>query len=140
MTEKIKVLVVEDNRVTRELVVTRLRKMGFQVEGAADGQIGIEKTFSWLPDVVLMDLSMPVVDGWTAAYKLKQSELTKQIPIIAITAHKYEEELERAIAAGCDDYDLKPLDFGKVAELIHRHVGRRRRAGNFGVDGQSARS
>lgn len=117
------VLVVEDNDMNRDLFVRLLRAHGFGVLEAKDGREAIEKTRDRRPAVVLMDLRMPVMDGWEAARELKADESTAHIPIIAVTAHATEGEREKAVEHGCDDYISKPFDFEELADLIERYVG-----------------
>jgi two-component system, cell cycle response regulator DivK len=117
-----KILLVEDNEMNRDMLSRRLMKRGFQIDIAVDGKQGIEMAEAGTPDIILLDMSLPVIDGWEAARRLKGSELTRTIPIIALTAHAMAGDREKALAAGCDDYDTKPVDFqsllGKIEALI----------------------
>ena len=117
-----KILLVEDNELNRDMLTRRLKRKGFAVICAKNGQEGIDFAQSKNPDIILMDLSLPVVDGWTAAKRLKANTNTKQVPIIALTAHAMKGDREKAIEAGCDDYDTKPIDLlrllGKINNLI----------------------
>ena len=113
-----KILLVEDNEMNRDMLTRRLKRKGFTVICAENGQEGIDVAKSENPDIILMDLSLPVVDGWTAAERLKADETTKPIPIIALTAHAMKGDRERALEAGCDDYDTKPIDFERLLDKI----------------------
>ena len=117
-----KILLVEDNEMNRDMLTRRLKRKGFTVLCAENGQHGIDVAKSEKPDIILMDLSLPVVDGWSASEKLKSDPITKSIPIIALTAHAMKGDREKALKAGCDDYDTKPIDFkgllGKINNLL----------------------
>ena len=113
-----KILLVEDNELNRDMLTRRLKRKGFTVLCAVNGQEGIEIAQSENPNIILMDLSLPVVDGWTAAERLKADTSTKSIPIIALTAHAMKGDRERALEAGCDDYDTKPIDFKRLLDKI----------------------
>lgn len=117
-----KVLLVEDNEMNRDMLSRRLMRKNYEVVMAVNGQIGVDMATSESPDIILLDMSLPVMDGWTAAKHLKSDPNTKDIPIIALTAHAMADDKEKALAAGCDDYDTKPVDFkrllGKITELI----------------------
>ncbi|MGD1899792.1 MAG: response regulator [Phormidesmis sp.] len=117
-----KILLVEDNELNRDMLVRRLRKQGYEVVIAVNGQEGIDKTLQERPDIVLMDMSLPVMDGWQATQRLKADSQTRQIPVIALTAHAMASDRAKALAAGCDEYDTKPIDWprllGKVDTLI----------------------
>ena len=119
-----KVLIVEDNEMNRDMLSRRLAKKGYTVSIATDGQMGVEMARSELPDLILLDMSLPEVDGWEAAKRLKTDGITKSIPIIALTAHAMVQDRDRALAAGCDDYDTKPVEFvrllGKMTALLGR--------------------
>ena len=114
-----KILLVEDNELNRDMLSRRLKRKGFTVICAEDGQEAIDVAQSENPDIVLMDLSLPVVDGWTASKKLKANTATKSIPIIALTAHAMKGDREKALEAGCDDYDTKPIDFERLLDKIN---------------------
>ena len=122
-----KILLVEDNEMNRDMLSRRLKKKGYRVVIAMNGQEGVEKTQQERPDVVLMDMSLPVMDGWEATRRLKADSTTQGIPVIALTAHAMESDREKAMAAGCDDYDTKPVDWprllGKVDALLKKSVG-----------------
>ena len=111
-------LLVEDNELNREMLKRRLKRAGFTVITACDGQQALDLMCSDLPAVVLMDMSLPVLDGWTACRLARQDDRIRQIPIIALTAHALEEDRERAMEAGCDDYATKPVDFPALLEKI----------------------
>ena len=114
-----KILVVEDNEMNRDMVGRRLQRRGYDVVVAVDGQEGIDMAYSEDPDLILMDMSLPVLNGWEATRQLKQDERTMGIPIIALTAHAMASDRESAIEAGCDDYDTKPLEFSRLIGKIH---------------------
>ena len=114
-----KILVVEDNELNRDMVGRRLERRGYEVVVAGDGQEGVDMAHSENPDLILMDLSLPVLNGWEATRQLKQDTKTNGIPIIALTAHAMASDRESAIEAGCDDYDTKPLEFSRLIGKIH---------------------
>ena len=109
-----RVLLVEDNQVNRDMLSRRLLRRGFQVEYAADGAEAVAMAATAPPDLVLMDLSLPVMDGWEATRRLKAAPATAAIPVIALTAHAMSGDRERALAAGADDYDTKPVDIDRL--------------------------
>jgi CheY-like chemotaxis protein len=117
-----KLLLVEDNEMNRDMLSRRLERRGFQVLLAVDGQEGIAVATANMPDLIIMDMSLPVLDGWESTRRLKAQDQTKAIPVLALTAHAMSGERERALAAGCDDYDTKPVDFarllGKIESLL----------------------
>ena len=113
------ILLVEDNELNRDMLTRRLKRKGFTIICAENGQEGIDVAQSENPDIILMDLSLPVVDGWTAAKMLKADNTTKSIPIIALTAHAMKGDREKALEAGCDDYDTKPIDFERLLDKIN---------------------
>lgn len=115
MTE---ILLVEDNEDNRDMLSRRLERKGFLVSLAIDGQDGVKKAKEELPDIILMDMSLPVMDGWEATKALKSFPETKNIPVIALTAHAMLSDREKAIEAGCDDYDTKPVDFKRLLKKI----------------------
>ena len=114
-----KILLVEDNELNRDMLTRRLKRSGFTILSATNGQEGIDVAASENPDIILMDLSLPVLDGWAAAGKLKADSTTKSIPIIALTAHAMKGDRKKALDAGCDDYDTKPIDFKRLLEKIN---------------------
>ena len=118
-----KILVVEDNEINRDMVVRRLQRRGFTVVSAVDGQQGVDMTRSEKPDLILMDMSLPVVDGWEATRQIKSDPDIKHIPIIGLTAHAMVGDRDKAIQAGCNDYATKPVEFEKLVGLINRLIG-----------------
>ena len=119
-----KILVVEDNETNQKIIVRRLQKRGYDVVIASDGQEGVDQGRSQSPDLILMDMSLPIIDGWEATRQLKAAAETQGIPIIALTAHAMVGDREKALAAGCDDYDVKPIELerllGKIEALLTR--------------------
>ncbi len=117
-----KILLVEDNEMNRDMLSRRLQRKGFEVLIAVDGGQGVEMAHAEKPDLILMDMSLPVKDGWTATRELKADDRTKGIPVIALTAHAMSGDREQALAAGCDDYDTKPIELprllGKIETLL----------------------
>ncbi len=113
-----KILLVEDNEMNRDMLSRRLQRRGYQVVLALDGQSGVEMTQSQAPDLVLMDMSLPVLDGWEAARRLKADAVTRHIPVIALTAHAMSSDREKALEAGCDDYDTKPVELPRLLAKI----------------------
>jgi CheY-like chemotaxis protein len=117
-----RVLLVEDNEMNRDMLSRRLQRRGYEVIIAVDGRQGVAMAESESPDVILMDMSLPVMDGWEATRALKASPLTKAIPVIALTAHAMSTDREKAMQAGCDDYDTKPIELnrllGKIEALL----------------------
>ena len=113
-----KILYVEDNEMNRDMLSRRLLKKGFEIIIAVDGAEGVEKTINEKPDLVLMDMSLPVMDGWEATKNLKANNETAKIPIIALTAHAMAQDKEKALAAGCDEYDTKPIDLNRLLSKI----------------------
>ena len=113
-----RILIVEDNEMNRDMLSRRLQKKGYEVSVAVDGQAGVDLASSSLPDLVLMDLSLPVLDGWEATRVLKADPATAGIPVIALTAHAMQGDQERALDAGCDDYDTKPINLSRLLEKI----------------------
>ena len=120
-----KVLLVEDNEMNRDMLSRRLIRRGYEVVFAVDGQQGIDMAASESPDIILMDLSLPVIDGWEATRRVKSQDATKNIPIIGLTAHAMSEDRDKAINAGCDEYDTKPVELerliGKMERLLGNH-------------------
>jgi len=117
-----RVLLVEDNEMNRDMLSRRLSRRGFDVLIAVDGAQGIQVAKTELPDLILMDMSLPVVDGWDATRQLKTDTQTQSIPVIALTAHAMSGDRDKALSAGCDDYDTKPIDLdrllGKMEQLL----------------------
>jgi CheY-like chemotaxis protein len=114
-----KLLLVEDNELNRDMLARRLERRGYQVIVAVDGQQGLCMTQAEMPDLVLMDLSLPMLDGLEVTRRLKAQVTTQSIPVIALTAHAMVGDQERCLAAGCDDYDTKPVDFQRLLAKIH---------------------
>ena len=114
----IKILLVEDNEMNRDMLSRRLIRKGFKVEIAVDGEEGIKKALDFLPNIILMDLSLPILDGWEATKAIKSNPNTSKIPIIALTAHAMASDRDKAIAAGADEYDTKPIDFKRLLHKI----------------------
>ena len=118
-----KILYVEDNPDNVYMLTRRLKKKGFELIIAGDGQEGIDKAIEENPDLILMDLSLPTMDGWTATAKIKEIEQVKDIPIIALSAHAMPEHRDRAIKAGCSDYDTKPVDIKRLLSKMEKFIG-----------------
>ena len=122
-----KILLVEDNEMNRDMLSRRLLRNGYEVVLAVDGQSGVEMAQTQAPDLVLIDMSLPVVDGWEATRRLKADAATKHIPVIALTAHAMSGDREKALEAGCDDYDTKPVELlrllGKIEALLSGNGG-----------------
>ena len=118
-----KVLLVEDNEMNRDMLSRRLVRRGFEVVFAVDGEHGVDLARSEKPDIILMDMSLPVMDGWEATQRLKGAPETQAIPIIALTAHAMASDRSKALAAGCDDYDTKPIEFNRLFGKIQTLLG-----------------
>ena len=118
-----KILYVEDNPDNVYMLTRRLKKKGFELIIAGDGQEGIDKAIEESPDLILMDLSLPTMDGWTATAEIKKTEGVKDIPIIALSAHAMPEHRDRAIKAGCSDYDTKPVDIKRLLSKMEKFIG-----------------
>ncbi|MFM8715270.1 MAG: response regulator [Spartobacteria bacterium] len=114
----VKILLVEDNEMNRDMLSRRLAKRGFEVVMAVDGAEGVSMARSAAPDLILMDMSLPVMDGWTATRELKADAATRGIPVIGLTAHATAGDREKCLEAGCDEYDTKPVDFPRLLEKI----------------------
>jgi CheY-like chemotaxis protein len=119
-----KILLVEDNDMNRDMLSRRLARTGYEVVVAVNGQEGVDLARSSRPDLILMDLSLPIIDGWEATRRIKADPATADIPVIALTAHAMVEERERAMAAGCDDFDIKPVDLPRLLEKVKALLGR----------------
>jgi two-component system cell cycle response regulator DivK len=121
-----KVLLVEDNEMNWDMLSRRLRRKGYEVVIATDGQQGVDMALSEAPDLILMDMSLPVLDGWEATRQIKAAPETQAIPVIALTAHAMAGDQEKALAAGCDDYDTKPIEFkrllGKIQVILEKQA------------------
>ena len=118
-----KLLIVEDNEMNRDMLTRRLERKGFTIVVAVDGAEGIAMVRAESPDLILMDMSLPVLDGWEATRQLKAAPETRTIPIIALTAHAMETDREKALQAGCDEYDSKPIEFPRLLEKIATLLG-----------------
>ena len=115
-----KILLVEDNEMNRDMLSRRLQRKGYEVVIAVDGEQGVALSQSENPDLILMDISLPVLDGWEATQRIKATPETGSIPVIAITAHAMAGDREKALEAGCDDYDAKPIELPRLLEKIRR--------------------
>ena len=118
-----KILLVEDNEMNRDMLTRRLERKGFEVVIAVDGQAGVDMASSTSPDIILMDLSLPVIDGWEATRLIKADPATQSIPVIALTAHAMAGDEQKALQAGCDDYDTKPIDLKRLLGKIENLLG-----------------
>ena len=118
-----KILLVEDSEMNRDMLSRRLARKGYEVVLAVDGPSGVAMAQSESPDLVLMDMSLPVLDGWEATRRLKAAASTKHIPVIALTAHAMAGDREKALAAGCDDYDTKPVELSRLLGKIQALLG-----------------
>lgn len=119
-----RILLVEDNEMNRDMLSRRLERRGHQVTIAVDGQQALDLVAAEMPDLILMDMSLPVISGWEATHKLKANDATRAIPVIALTAHAMAEDEKRARESGCDDYDTKPVELprllGKIEALLSK--------------------
>jgi two-component system cell cycle response regulator DivK len=117
-----RILLVEDNEMNRDMLSRRLIRNGYEVAIAIDGQQGVDMALAQRPDLILMDMSLPVIDGWEATRRIKANDTTRGIPVIALTAHAMAGDREKAIEVGCEDYDTKPVEItrllGKIAALL----------------------
>jgi len=113
-----KILLIEDNEMNRDMLSRRLIRKGYDVVMATDGEQGVAMADSEKPDLILMDMSLPVIDGWEATRQVKAAEATRTIPVIALTAHAMAGDREKALEAGCDDYDTKPVDINRLLDKI----------------------
>ena len=114
-----KILLVEDNEMNRDMLSRRLVRNGFEIVMAVNGQEGLDLASSENPDLILLDMSLPIIDGWEAARRLKADAITAKIPVIALTAHAMVQDKEKALAAGCDDFDTKPVELPRLLEKIN---------------------
>jgi len=119
-----KILLVEDNEMNRDMLSRRLQKHGFEVVMAVDGEEGVAKAQTEAPALILMDMSLPGIDGWEATRRLKAAPQTQSIPIIALTAHAMTDDRAKALAAGCDDFDTKPVELPRLLSKIQGLLGR----------------
>ena len=119
-----KILLVEDNEMNRDMLSRRLARKGYEVVIAEDGGKGVELAAAAAPDLILMDMSLPVLDGWEATHRVKADPATAEIPVIALTAHAMAGDREQALGAGCDDYDTKPIELPRLLEKIVAQLAR----------------
>src|SRR5579863_10607659 len=119
-----KILIVEDNGMNRDMLSRRLARRGYEIAVAADGEAGISAASSERPDLILMDMSLPIIDGWEATRRIKAETGTGAIPIIGLTAHAMTGDRDKALAAGCDDYDTKPVELPRLLEKIEALLAR----------------
>lgn len=120
-----KILLVEDNEMNRDMLSRRLVRKDYQVSIAVDGAEGVEKSLSEEPDIILMDMSLPVLDGWQATRQIKANPETQDIPVIAMTAHAMAGDREKCLAAGCDEYDTKPVEFPRLLDKIQKLLSKK---------------
>ena len=118
-----KLLYVEDNEMNRDMLSRRLQRRGHEVLIAVDGEQGLTMAAAEQPDLILMDMSLPVVDGWEATRRLKAAPATRGIPVIGLTAHAMATDRDKCLEAGCDDYDTKPVELARLVEKIERLLG-----------------
>ncbi len=118
-----RIVLVEDNEMNRDMLSRRLTRRGYQIVIAVDGRQGVDLAAAERPDLVLMDMSLPVIDGWEATRRIKASDTTRHIPVIALTAHAMAGDREQALAAGCDDYDTKPIELDRLLPKIEKFTG-----------------
>jgi CheY-like chemotaxis protein len=121
-----RILLVEDNELNRDMLTRRLERRGYTMLSAVDGAEGVAVAEREVPDLILMDMSLPVLDGWQATTRLKSSPATRTIPVIALTAHAMAGDREQALAAGCDDFDTKPVELARLLGKIEALLGRSR--------------
>ena len=119
-----KVLLVEDNEMNRDMLSRRLSRQGYEVVIAFDGEAGLNMAGSESPDLILLDMSLPIIDGWEAARRLKADPNTKAIPVIALTAHAMSSDRDKALEAGCDEYDTKPVELPRLLEKMQTLLAR----------------
>ena len=119
-----KILLVEDNEMNRDMLSRRLQKQGYEVVMAVDGEDGVTKAQTEAPALILMDMSLPGLDGWEATRRLKAAPQTQKIPVIALTAHAMSDDRDKAMAAGCDDFDTKPVELPRLLSKIQALLGR----------------
>ncbi len=115
-----RILLVEDQEMNRDMLSRRLKKRGYEVSIAVDGAEGVDKARSEIPDLILMDMSLPVMDGWEATRMLKGDEATRAIPVVALTAHAMSTDREKALEAGCDAYETKPVELPRLLETMEK--------------------
>jgi CheY-like chemotaxis protein len=132
------ILIVEDNEMNRDVLSRQLARRGHRVETAADGLQGLAAARERRPDLILLDLGLPDIDGWECARRLKADPATRGIPVIALTAHAMAEDRDTALAAGCDDFDTKPIDLGVLLDKITRLLARGPKKAHDGTDHRHA--
>ena len=118
-----KILLVEDNEMNRDMLSRRLVRKGYDVVIAENGELGVAMAESEAPELILMDMSLPIIDGWEATRRIKANPRTSNIPVIALTAHAMTGERKKALEAGCDDYDTKPVEISRLLEKIQSQLG-----------------
>jgi two-component system, cell cycle response regulator DivK len=118
-----KVLLVEDNEMNRDMLARRLQRKGYEVVIAVDGSEGLAVAEREKPDLILMDMSLPEIDGWEATRRLKAADSTRHIPVIALTAHAFAEDRDKALRAGCDEFDTKPVELPRLLEKMEKLLG-----------------
>jgi two-component system cell cycle response regulator DivK len=123
-----RILIVEDNEMNRDMLSRRLERKGYSITMAVDGGAGVEKAIAEVPNLILMDMSLPVLDGWEATRRVKANPQTRHIPVIALTAHAMTGDRDKAIQAGCDDYDTKPIDLPRLLSKIATQLERAKTA------------
>ena len=123
MTKK-RILIVEDNELNRDMLARRLQRANFDVALASDGEEGVALALQIVPDLVIMDLSLPKLDGWAATTQIKAAPATAAVPVLALTAHAMDSDRQRALDAGCDDYDTKPVELARLLEKIRALIDR----------------
>jgi CheY-like chemotaxis protein len=123
-----RILIVDDNEMNRDTLSRRLERKGYTITLAVDGGAGVDKAAAEVPDLILMDMSLPVLDGWEATRRVKANPLTKHIPVIALTAHAMTSDRDRAMEAGCDDYDTKPIDLARLLSKIEMQLRKKKAA------------
>ena len=126
-----KILLVEDNEMNRDMLSRRLAQRGYEVVIAVDGESGLSLAESESPDLILMDMSLPIIDGWEATRLLKATNVTRHIPVIALTAHAMSSDRVKALEAGCDDYDTKPIELPRLLEKMEALLTAAGKAGNL---------
>ncbi len=119
-----RILIVEDNEMNRDMLSRRLERKGYSISMAVDGGAGVEKASAEIPSLILMDMSLPVLDGWEATRRVKANPQTRHIPVIALTAHAMTGDRDKAMEAGCDDYDTKPIDLPRLLSKIETQLQR----------------
>jgi two-component system, cell cycle response regulator DivK len=119
-----RILIVEDNEMNRDMLSRRLERKGYSISMAVDGGAGVEKASAEIPSLILMDMSLPVLDGWEATRRVKANPQTRHIPVIALTAHAMTGDRDKAMEAGCDDYDTKPIDLPRLLSKIQTQLER----------------